>query len=150
MMRIAGKKLHSNAYKKEEPLTANIFDTWINTDLLPSADLPSGFPKSITSRTARKWLHSPGFSPTPCKKGIYYDGYERDDVKEYRCIYLRKLEILQSTHLPPPICPGGKTEETIGATGAEKHDESSFHSNEGHTWQWTGRYHYVQKDKGEG
>jgi len=109
--------LHSNAYKKEKYLTADIFAAWINTDLLPSADLPPDFPKSITLRTARRWLHSLGFLPTPYKKGVYYDGHERDDVKEYHRIYLRKLEILQSTHLPPPICPSGETEETIGAAG---------------------------------
>jgi len=64
--------LHCNAYKKEKPLP----------DLLPSADLPSGFPKSIIPCTAGRWLHSLGFSPVPYQKGIYYDGHERDDVQE--------------------------------------------------------------------
>jgi len=137
-------------------LTADIFAAWINTDLLPSADLPPDFPKTITPRTARRWLHSLGFSPTPYKKGVYYDGHERDDVEEYRRIYLRKLEILQSTHLPPPICPDGEIEETIGAAGAEKrlvllyHDESSFHSNEGRTWQWTEKDKLSLHPKGQG
>jgi len=145
--------LHSNAYKKEKSLTADIFTAWINTDLLPGADLPPGFPKSITPHTARRWLHSLGFSPTPYKKGTYYNGHERDDVKEYRRIYLRKPEILQST---PPICPGGETEETIGAAGAEKrlvllyHDESSFHSNEARTWQWTEKDKVSLRPKGQG
>ena len=44
--------------------------------------------------------------------------------------------------MPPPSCPGGETEETIGSDSAAKrlviiyHDESSFHANEGQSWQW--------------
>ena len=73
-------------------------------------------------------------------------------MKEYRRIYLRKLEILQ-THLPPPICSDGETEETIGSDGAEKHlvlIYPSFHSNEGHTWQWTEKDKVSLRPKGQG
>ena len=61
---------------------------------------------------------------------------------EYHNIYLHKIEILQSTHLSPPICCSGQTEEIIGSNLAEKrlvliyHDESSFHANEGQSWHW--------------
>ena len=113
------------------------FSVWVNTELLPNSILPPGFPRSITPRTTRRWLHDLGFSPTPYKKGLYFDGHEREDVVEYWHLYLRKLEVFQLTHLPPPICSGGSTEEVIGSSTAEKrlvviyHDESSFHSNEG-------------------
>ena len=66
------------------------------------------------------------------KKGLYFDGHERQDVIEYQQVYLRKLEILQSTHLSPPTCSTGQTEEIIGNETAEKllvliyHDESSL------------------------
>ena len=44
--------------------------------------------------------------------------------------------------MPPPSCCSGETEEVIGDSNASKrlviiyHDESSFHSNEGQSWQW--------------
>jgi len=76
------------------------------------------------------------------RKGLYFDGHEREDVTEYRPIYARKLECLQTSHLPPPSCHCGDTEENIGSDTADKrlvliyHDESSFHANEGQSWQW--------------
>ena len=117
--------LRETAYKKGQPnMTASTFATWINTDLLPNSHLPPGFPCSITPRTARKWLHDLGFSPRQYIKGLYFDGHEREDVTEYRRIYLRKLEILQASHSPPPSCPGGETEETIGSDSADKRPAS--------------------------
>ena len=87
---------------------------------------------------------------------MYFDGHEREDVVEYRRIYLRKLEVLQSTHLSPPTCSGGSTEEIIGSDSAEKrlvliyHDESSFHANEGQLWQWTEQDKLALRPKGQG
>ena len=66
------------------------------------------------------------------------------------------MEILQSTHLPLPICSGGGTEEEIGSGTAEKrlvviyHDESSFHSNEGQLWKWTEQDKLAIRPKGQG
>lgn len=122
---------------------------------MPNPVLPPGFLRSITPRTARRWLHDLGFSPTPYKKGLYFDGHEREDVVEYQRLYLRKLEVLQLTHLAPPICSGGSTEEVIGSSTAEKrlvviyHDESSFHSNEGQLWQWTEQDKLALRPKGQ-
>ena len=76
------------------------------------------------------------------KKNIYIDGHERDDVIEYRKLYLRKLDILSSTHLPPPACEDGLTAVQTGIPSATKglvlifHDESSFHANEGQSIMW--------------
>ena len=149
--------LHENAYKKgPNVMTAATFATWVNTDLFPNSHLSPGFPRSITTRTAAKWLHNLGFSPRSYKKGLYFDGHEREDVIEYRKLYLRKIEILQSTHLPPPYGLGGETEELIGSSTAEKrlvllyHDESRFHSNEGQTWQWAEENRLTLRPKGQG
>ena len=56
-------------------------------------------------------------------------------------LYLRKIE---ATHMPPPACMTGQTEKVLGNKTFEKrlvtifsyHDESSFHANEGQSWQW--------------
>lgn len=63
---------------------------------------------------------------------------------------------MQSTHLPPPYGLGGETEELIRSITAEKrlillyHDESSFHANEGHTWQWAEENRLTLRPKGQG
>jgi hypothetical protein len=78
----------------------------------------------------------------PYRKGVYVDGHERQDVIEYRKMYLRKLAILESTHRPPPLCVDGIVQENIGNPTAQRqlvllyHDESCFHANEGPSWQW--------------
>ena len=133
--------LREHALSKGQPvMTSARFAHWVNNNLLPNVHLLPGFPRNITPRTASKWLHHLGFHPTPYRKGVYVDGHERSDVVEYRQMYLRKIEILESTHLPPPPCADGNAEENIGNPGAQRklvllyHDESSFHANEG---PWT-------------
>ena len=135
--------LHEHAYAKGEPvMTSARFAQWVNSDLLPYSHLPPGFPQEITPRTASKWLHALGFRPTPYHKGVYVDGHERQDVIEYRKMYLRKLAILESTHRPPPPCIDGIVQENIGNPTAQRqlillyHDESCFHGNEGPSWHW--------------
>lgn len=149
--------LRDNAYKKGQPnLTAATFAAWVNEDLLPNSHLPPGFPRWITPRTARKWLHDLGFHPQSYKKGMYFDGHEREDVVEYRKIYLRKLEILQLSHLPPPSCANGETQEVLGNADAQKrlvliyHDESSFHANESQSWQWAEEDKLALRPKSQG
>ena len=135
--------LRQHANQKGQPaMTSARFAQWVNEVLLPNSHLNPGFPRNITPRTASNWLHALGFSPTPYRKGVYVDGHEREDVVEYRKLFLRKIEVLESTHLPPPPCTGGDLEETIGNPEARRklvllyHDESSFHANEGPSWQW--------------
>jgi len=61
--------LHERVYDKEQPcMTIAIFANWVYSDLLPNTHLPPGFPRSITPRTARRWLHDLGFSESS-KKG---------------------------------------------------------------------------------
>ena len=146
-----------NAYKKGEPImTASDFLLWINNTLLPQAQLPPGYPQQISLATAKRWLHSLGFHPTPDRKGLYIDGHERPDVVEYRRIFLKKLNILHSTHLPPPVCDDGVVSKDLGSPNATKklvlifHDESIYHSNEDQGWQWTEKNKVTIKPKGKG
>ena len=100
----AAQWVGSNAASKGKPnMTAAKFCEWVNSDLLPTADLPPGCPHEIQECTGIKWLHYLGFRPQKYKKGAYIDGHERSDVIEYQKMYLRTLEILESTHLPPPL-----------------------------------------------
>ena len=72
--------------------------------------------------------------------------------------YLRKIEILSSTHLPPPTSSDGLTAFETGNPAAKKglvfifHDESSFHVNEGRSVMWAeeGRVPIRPKNQGRG
>ena len=133
----AAEWVRANARVKKRPnMTGAKFCTWVNTHLLADAELPPGCPHQIQTPTAIKWLHHLGFRPQSNKKSIYIDGHEREDVVKYRKLYLRKLAILSSMHLPPPLCEDGLSAVQTGNLAASKHlvlifiDESSFHANE--------------------
>lgn len=159
LRRKAATWVRSNSSCKGQPnMTAAKFCDWVNEELLPNATIIPGCPHQIKNRTAVKWLHDLGFRPQSHKKGIYIDGHERNDVIEYRSLYLRKLEILEKTHLPPPSCPGGNTQFTVGNSEATKHlvliyhDECIFHANEGQTVLWAedGKVPIRPKTQGRG
>ena len=132
----------NSSCKGQTNMTAAKFCDWVNIELLPNATILPGCLHQIKNRTAIKWLHDLGFRPQSHKKGIYIDGHECDDVVEYRSLYLRKLDVLEKTHLPPPSCPGGITQFTVGNSEATEHlvliyhDECIFHANEGQTVLW--------------
>ena len=123
-------------------MTLAMFCEWVNTHLLPESELPPGFPKEIHDCNGRKWLNHLGFHPQSYKKGIYIDGHEGSDVVEYLKMYLRKIDILSSTHLPPLSCSDGRSFVEIVNFEASKHlvliyhDESSFHANRGQSVMW--------------
>lgn len=48
----------------------------------------------IRSRTARKWLNRLGYKWKDVQKGFFFDGYEREDVVEYRRIFLEEMKAL--------------------------------------------------------
>lgn len=133
-------------------MTGAMFSTYMNTHLLPEAELAPGCPHQIQPSTAIKWLHHIGFHPQSHKKS---DSHERDDVVEYRKLYLRKLEILSKAHLPPPACEDGLMAFQTGDPSTAKHlvifhDESSFHANEGESFMWAEERRVPIRPKSQG
>ena len=139
---MALERVRSNADVKGKPnMTAAGFCARVNSDLLPKVlnNHPSA-PSNISIRTARRWLHKLGFKQVSSKKGIYIDGHERADVVEYRKLYLKRLDILAKTHLPPPLCSDEPTCHASPSCIDESspyrklvlnfHDDSIFHSND--------------------
>ena len=67
-----------------------------------------------------------------------------------------KIEILESTHKPPPLCSDGLSSGDIGSLTAIRklvliyHNESCFHSNEDQGWQWAEEGRLMIKPKGKG
>ncbi len=43
--------------------------------------------------TASRWLKKMGYVYDNYKKGLYFDGHERDDVVEYRRKFLEQMEL---------------------------------------------------------
>ena len=132
-----------NAYKKGEAnMTAGKFCQWVNNELLPSHVLSSNLPRTISVRTANRWLHQLGFTPQSHKKGSYVDGHEKEDVVKSRGEFLKLIMDLKKSHKPPPPCsddmaavPGPDAESQKQLT-LIYHDESIFNTNEGQSWMW--------------
>jgi len=60
--------------------TPHQFKEFVQDILLPKAGINKN---TISLSTARRWLNVLGYYYQQQKQGIYYDGYERDDVIEY-------------------------------------------------------------------
>ncbi|RPA96606.1 hypothetical protein L873DRAFT_1694133, partial [Choiromyces venosus 120613-1] len=53
--------------------------------------------KALSSRLAHAWLSRLGWYWNEVHKGIYKDGHERDDIKQYRnLVFLPQLQALKS------------------------------------------------------
>ena len=153
--------IHNHAYVKGKPnMTAEDFCSWVNSNLLPRVlENHASAPSKITVRTARRWLHKLGFEQVSSKKGVYIDGHERADVVEYRKLYLKKLDILASTHLPPPLCSDEFSSHADVLSDSDPspsrklvlifHDESIFHSNDDQGWMWGEKGKTILKPKGQ-
>jgi hypothetical protein len=136
----AAEWVREHAFVKGEPnMTSQSFCDWVNKDLLPSSP---HFPRSISLRTAVRWLHHLGFKPVSHKKGVYIDGHEREDVVRHRKSLLKALHDLCAAHKPPPPCSDEPTrirkeeDENRKELVVIYHDESIFNTNEGQTWMW--------------
>lgn len=72
-------------------MTSEEFASWVSTE----------FNVAVHEETARRWLHSLGFSQKGHHKGVYFDGHERDDVVESRQQFLDRLVVLddKNSHL---------------------------------------------------
>ena len=93
--------------------------------------------------TATRWLLKLGFNSSSKKKGLFIDRHERQDVINFCKLYLRKFEVLQSTHAPPPAVnsePEAKVSSSMKRLVLLYHDKSIFHSNNDQGWVWAEEY----------
>lgn len=63
----------------------------VNERIIPSLGLDLGKEK-ISESTARRWLLKLGYEMKECRKGMYVDGHEREDVVNYRKTFLTEVE----------------------------------------------------------
>ena len=90
--------------------------------------------KSISIQTARIWLKKLGLVPQSRKKGIYFDGHEREDVLEYRKYFLKEMQDFE--RLMPTFEGENMEQKNPLLLDHEKlhifvtHDECLFYSND--------------------
>src|SRR5436190_23942951 len=117
-------------------ITPKNFQQFINLKFLSKIE----WKKSITLKTARIWLKKLGLVPQSKKKGIYFDGHERDDVLKYREKFLKEMKELEQfmptfignemTQLNPEIPSNQKLHIFI------THDECLFYANDDRPIVW--------------
>ena len=79
-----------------------------------------------------------------------------DMVVNYRELYLCKLEVLETTHAPPPRCSDDPVRLCREDDEGKKqlvlifHDESTFHSHDGQGWLWAEVGKQPIRPKGQG
>ncbi|RIA99536.1 hypothetical protein C1645_811341 [Glomus cerebriforme] len=110
--------------------------------------------KSISIKTSCVWLKKLGVAPQSIKKGIYFDGHEREDVIEYRKEFLDKMliyEMFMSTfegenieQKDPILLPNEKLHIFI------THDECLFYANDDRPIVWAPIGEPPLRKKGQG
>lgn len=142
--------LRSNKF---EASPASLMDH-VNENILPGL----GKKRKICLRTAERWMKALGWEFSSIKKGCYMDGHEREDVKEYRETFLKKMEKYERCMirvaedgsgklvLPSDYSPKKGERPIIFYT----HDESIFYANDGKssTWRPTGEMPLRKKGQG--
>ncbi|KAG0633878.1 hypothetical protein HOY80DRAFT_1062201 [Tuber brumale] len=112
--------------------------------------------RQLSRRTGCRWLAKLGFKWKEVRKGVYNDGHERDDVKDYRDkIFLPYLKSLEASlmkwdeslnPLPSTEVLSGDLEAIIMVT----QDECTFNSNDGRHFIWVHEDHQPLRKKGRG
>ena len=103
----------------------------------------------VHDETARRWLGELGFSQVHHQKGVYFDGHDRDDVVQYRNIFLATMDELDKKSLTVD-------NTTLQLDEGEKplirvvHDESTYYANADQTFFWGDEHTNVLKQKSLG
>lgn len=113
----------------------------------------------IRSKTARRWLNSLGYKWKEVQKGVFFDGHEREDVVDYRELFLKEMKgllpylvefskdgsILPKEYLKDCTVGGPDCRPIIMIT----HDESTFSANDGRRKVWTKDGQGIFRPKGK-
>ena len=114
--------------------------------------------KTISEMTPLRYKKRLGFTNRQYKYG-YVDGHNRDDVLQYRMLYLSKIRVLEAFHLPPITGQDAIPSWNNGDTSKSKYvvfiyrDESKFNANDAHSRVWvdpSGSGAVCPKGKGQG
>ena len=131
--------------------TPKEFRQFIISVIFPQINVTNN--KTISIKTSRIWLKKLGLKPQSRKKGIYFDGHEREDVLEYRKKFLKEMEELEC--LMPTFV--GDDMIQINPEIVDKplhilvtHDECLFYSNDDRPIVWAPIGEPPLRKKGQG
>ena len=116
-------------------VTPKRFHHSLNTEILPTLGYPPT--KTLSERTARRWLIKLGWRRTMLKKGVYMDGHERPDVIDYRMNSFLPLMAQYEKRMVHWVADGANLVRVDPKLGPDDkrviavfQDESCFHVNE--------------------
>jgi hypothetical protein len=150
-------KASVDTYLKNNKFTAtpDKLKRHLEEEIFPKMD-PSKI-LTISSETARKWMHQMGWRHQIYKKGIYIDGHEREDVVAYRKEFLSQMGEWQKymvdydeetlEPIPNPYIGNGIKQHILVT-----HDESTFNANDdtNRGWMPQGEQPLRKKSRGKG
>ena len=117
---------------------------------MTSKSFAAGIAKSwghdIHEETARQWLHKLGFKPKSSSKGVYFDGHERDDVRDAREKYLDILDKADQRRYGSQNLLRPEERPIIRLY----HDESTFYANAQQSTYWNDGINTVLRQKSMG
>ncbi|CAG8616986.1 16706_t:CDS:2, partial [Cetraspora pellucida] len=115
-----------------------------------------GVPITISETTTRKFMHLWGFHKKTIGQQIYFDGHEREDVKEYRkewasrmMNYRKKMEQYNGDEMEIVI-PPERLEIWDTRHVLVTHDEAYFYANDDNSSFWVEDKESIIKKKGQG
>ena len=130
-----------------ESVSVSVFKDFIEQELFPG--------RIVSESTVRKSLANLGYSYKLLKKGIYIDGHERDDVKEYRVEFLKNMFYYENFMekysgefmdiVESPVLVEYQKRHVLVV-----HDESLFYANDGISSAWVHPKHPPLRKKGMG
>ena len=136
-----------NFIRSQKPDDRSIycFKYWIENELLPTV---TGVTKiAVCNNTAKSWMFELGFFMTEVKKGLYFDGHQREDVVKYRKKYLSHLMSVfegDMIEIEPVLTPGQKKIIMIN------HDKSRIAANDGKKTLYLEESENILQKKGAG
>jgi hypothetical protein len=137
--------------KKAGKITPKEYRQYIVSVIFPQLEIPE---KSISLQTSRIWLKKLGLKPQSRKKGVYFDGHEREDVLKYREVFLKEMKELESLM---PTFVGDDMIQINPEISVEKplhilvtHDECLFYSNDDRPIVWAPIGEPPLRKKGQG
>ena len=136
-----------------DALCGAAFANWLGSQLHLNLNLSN--PVNVSVPTAVRWMHELGLRYIDFRRGVYNDGHEREDVVQYRELFLRRMEGYQRRMatfvdenleivIEPELNDGERKLVLV------THDESCFSSNDGRKTVWMDQDHNILRPKGEG
>lgn len=151
-------------------VTPRLLQKYVNECVLPKVEHSIGAKKAkkgISESTAYRWLRALGWLPSEHKKGLFFDGHEREDVVEYRKVFLqlmkeyetrmirrKELEPTTSSHITKG--PDFSRFQIHILSGNQRplvfytHDETVFYANDGQKIIWHIKGEIPLRKKGRG